>query len=445
MAISDLTIIRRSLLGRMFSTVTTIATVAVAVGLMLLLLSMRESAKEAFDRGTGNMHLLVTKESDRLTSVLHAIYYTQAPTRFITWDEYQSVREFEGGSFGPGALQFLIPIQQGDTFRGFPVTATTAEFFTQFSHDSNFAPDAGEGDQRGEPWRLSSGRFLEGDFEAVLGAEVAANANLAMGDHIHMTHGASDFEHKDRGHVHDEFEWGVVGILESTGSAHDRAVFIDLDSSWIVHAHDRREEDAEGHVETVAEDVTDEDRKVTGLLLRAHVRPGRTMSTVTGPFAFELNRAGFTVAEPRKEVENLFKIVGNISAILLGMAVVVMVSSGIAIMLALYNSMEQRRRQIAVLRVLGAPRSRIVRLVILESAFIGLAGALAGVILWFPASMIVSKAMAVQVGLIVEPTLRAASLLLVIGGTILLSCLAGVVPAAAAYRTPVARNLRPMG
>jgi len=430
----------------MFSTVTTVVTVAVAVALLLLLLSMRESAESAFERGTGNMHLLVTKEKDRLTSVLNAIYYTAAPSQFITWEEYQSIQQrFGGGSFGPGALQFLIPIQQGDSYRGFKVTATTPEFFTQFSHDRDYAPGAPSEDHEAESWRLREGQFLEGDFETVLGAEVARRTSLRIGDRIHMTHGASDFEYEGRGDVHDEFEWEVVGILEPTGSAHDRAVFIDLGSAWIVHAQDRRELEAGGHVETTAAEVTDEDRKITGLLLRALVRPGRQMSAATGSIAYELNRSGFTVAEPRTEVARLFEIVGDVSGILLGMAVVVMVSSGIAIMLALYNSMEQRRRQIAVLRVLGSSRPRIFRLVMIESALIGLLGASAGVLLWLPASVLVSAVMAAEIGLVVEASLHLDILGPVILGAVLLGCLAGIVPAVTAYRTPIAVNLRPIG
>jgi putative ABC transport system permease protein len=446
MALSGFTIIRRSLLGRMFSTVTTAVTVAVAVALLLLLLSMRASAERAFQRGIGNMHLLVSNEPDRLGSVLHAIYYTQAPTRFVTWEEYQSIASrYGGGSSRPGALSFLIPIQQGDSYRGFPVTATTPEFFTQFSHDFEFAPGTPESEQPGEPWRLGAGRFFDGDFQAVLGSEAAARTGLSVGDHIHIAHGASEFDHEDRGHVHDEFEWEIVGILQETGSAHDRALFIDIGSAWIVHAHDRRERDADGHIHTDAGDVTNEDRKITGLLLRAQVRPGRQMSTATGPIAFELNQLGLTVAEPRLEVDRLFRIVGNVSGILLGMAIVVMVSSGIAIMLALYNSMEQRRRQIATFRVLGASKARIFSWVMAESAVLGFLGALAGIALWAPASIIVSGIMEAKVGLSVGLSLNPITLIPVMAGSIVLGCLAGVVPAIAGYRTPVAVNLRPIG
>ncbi|MCL4209237.1 MAG: FtsX-like permease family protein [Phycisphaeraceae bacterium] len=443
MAITNLTIIRRSLAARMFSTVTTILTVAVAVGLMLILLSMRESGQKAFERGTGNMHLLVTKERDRLVSVLHAIFYTAAPGQYMEWREYQSILDrYAGAGRGPGALEYAIPVQQGDTYRGFPVTATTSEFFTRFSIDQDYsADDPAQADRR--PWRFAEGRPFQGEFEVVLGSQVARRTNLRIGDIIHMTHGASTFAGDTPGaHVHDEYDWRVVGILEPTGSAHDRAIFSNIVSSWIVHAHDRLKRERTGAFTITEQDLVDDDRKITSVLLRARVRPGRQMSTLIGPIAFELNRE-FTVAEPRTEVTNLFRIVGNIGDILLGMAVVVMVSSGIAILLALYNSMEQRRRQIAVLRVLGCSQRRMFFLVVSESAAIGLGGALAGLALCVPASQVVSEVMMRRLGVVVEPSLDWPYVAPVLAGTVLLACVAGIVPASVAYRTSVARNLRP--
>src|SRR5213079_2275756 len=121
---------------------------------------------------------------------------------------------------------------------------------------------------------------------------------------------------------------------------------------------------------TTVADVTDADRKVTGIYLRAVTRGATSNASVIVPvLASEFRRDGnLTVADPAQEINRLFDIVSNIDQILLAMAGVVMVSSGIAIMLALYNSMEQRRRQIAILRVLGCSRPRIFGLIITESA-----------------------------------------------------------------------------
>ena len=101
MALTDFTIIRRSMSSRLFSTITTVLTVAVAVGLMLVLLSMRHSGRKAFERGSGNMHLLVSADSNALTAILNGVFYANPPQRPITWSKYN---ELVNGIFNTRAV-----------------------------------------------------------------------------------------------------------------------------------------------------------------------------------------------------------------------------------------------------------------------------------------------------------------------------------------------------
>jgi putative ABC transport system permease protein len=277
----------------------------------------------------------------------------------------------------------------------------------------------------------------------VLGAEAAAGTALGVGDEIYLTHGRSEAG----SHQHREYSYEVVGILEPTGSAHDRAVFTDLESSWIVHAHDRRKQELGTDIElTRAEDVVDADRKITGVYLRVAGRRGQGPSAAL-PQVFDRLRRNptLTVVSPSDQIAELFKIVGNIDQILVGMAAVVMVSSGIGIMLALYNSMEQRRRQIAVMRVLGCSRGRVFGLVVTESAMLGLLGAALGVVVAFVGVEVVSSVLAARLGLVIEARIGLELMLIVVVSTVALSSVAGLVPAVMGYRTSVVRNLRPIG
>lgn len=487
MALTDLTIIRRSMFGRLFSTITTVVTVAVAVGLMLVLLSMRDAGRKAFERGSGDMHLLISAEASPLSSLLNGIFYANPPQRAIPYAKFQQIAN---PRFAPWA--YAIPTQQGDSYQGQPILATTPEFFTQFKPNP------------GEAWELASGTFFDADFEVVLGAEAARVTGLKIGDKISPTHGTAGSRNRNAaqdaqaGHVHDEFKFSVVGILKPTGGSHDRALFISIQSSWLMHAFDRLEREGklehdhdhagektadakpaeakpadahadhdhadhdhaghdhgahDGHDHGAAaeapvhvEDLTDEDRKITGVYARLATRDGSDATTLL-PSIFYRLRADptLTVANPSDEIRKLFVIVGNIDQLFVAMAGVVMVSSGIAIMLALYNSMEQRRRQIAVLRVLGSSRGRIGRLVLAESAAIGLLGAAFGVVLALAGGALAAAVLEEQLGLRINPDLSPIPAGLVIGATVLLACLAGLIPAAVAYRTPVAKNLKPIG
>jgi len=436
--VTDWTIIFRSMRSRLFSTTTTVVTVAVAVALMLVLLTMRGAARRAFEQGGGNMHLLLSRDASPLVSVLNGLYFANAPRAPIRHSE------FEQFTSGTPLVDWAVPVQLGDSFAGrYPVVATSTEFFGKFRP----RPDGA--------WAFASGGPFQRDFEVVLGATVARETGLRIGQSITLTHGFPTRNEAGAGHEHDEYAYHVVGVLEPTGQAFDRAVFTSLMSTWIIHAHDRIEREEHGkeehvHRKITAEDVTDEDRKITNIFVRVRSREGSDASASLPVLFDRLRRGqgfpgGVTVAQPNQEMGRLMDIVGNVDRILLAVSAVVMVSSGIAIMLALYNSMEQRRRQIAVLRVLGASRGRVLGLVLTESALIGLLGVAVGVVLGAVGAMVAASVMKQRLGLVIDPDLDPRSVIGVAIATILLASLAGLVPAAAAYRTSVMRNLRPLG
>lgn len=439
---TDFSIIHRSMSSRRFSTIITALTVAVAVGLLLVLLSMRDAGRQAFERGSGNMHLIVSGDASPLAAVLNGVFYANAPARPLPWSKYEELAR-------DPRVDFAVPTQMGDSFSGYPVMATSGELF------SRFKPEEDNG------WKLARGRLFEKDFEVVLGAQVARATGLMLNSKISLTHGSG--QSRDA-HVHDEFRYTVVGVLEPTGSAHDRALFTTLNSSWTMHALDRLERegkhdhahDDHDHADHDHEhdhdheapkvEVTDADRLITGVYIRMATRPGMNASAALPQFASELRRqSGFTVASPTDEIRRLFAIVSNIDQIFLGIAAVVLISSGIGILLALYNSMNERRRQIAVLRVLGCSQLRVFGLVLTEAAVIGVLGALVGVALGWLGAMTVSGVLKDRIGLVVHPVFSLDWTLGIVLGAVLLAALGGLIPAVLAYRTPVANNLKPIG
>ncbi|QOJ00066.1 MAG: ABC transporter permease [Phycisphaeraceae bacterium] len=463
---NDWTIIGRSLAARLFSTATAAALVAVAVGLLLVLLMMRDSARKAFERGTGNMHLLVAVDASPLNALLNNVFYAGVPRAPMTEDAVERLKKTpmpaaRGMPLG-AALEWAIPVQIGDSYKGRPVLATEPEFFTKFQP------------VEGEPWRLRRGRFFEEDWEVVVGALAAREAGLKVGDEIVLTHGSGDSRAGGgaaAAHVHDEFAYTVVGILEPSGSPHDRALFTNLRSSWMIHAFDRLEREAGGHdhhhdhdhgdFPVCMEDVKPEDRLVTALYLRVAGRPGSGGSALL-PTVFDFLRrnpglvqgqggdprataTSFVVAQPSQEITRLMGIVGNIDVIIIGIAACVLVSSAVAIMLAMYNSMDQRRRQIAILRVLGCSRPRVFGLVVTEAVVVGLIGAASGVVVALAGSFLVVEALKNFTGLVIRPEMPWDLAAVVAACAVILSAVAGLAPAALAYRVPVAKNLSPLG
>ncbi|RLT01159.1 MAG: ABC transporter permease [Planctomycetota bacterium] len=427
---TDFTIVLRSLRVRLFSTIVTALLVATSAGLLLTILSLRSAGKAAFERGSGNAHLLVSADQSPLVAVLNGLFYANPPRAPLSQAKVSEIRRLF-------PWDFMVETQLGDSYRGFPVLATTPEFFTKFE------PVVGE------PWAPASGKFFDGNMQVVLGAACARETGLRMGAKLVLTHGSGASreggEGEEHGHVHREYEFEVVGILKPTGSPHDRALFVSLESSWILHAHDRRErEGLEGKVTTA--DLLEDDRKVTGMLLRLPTRSGSNVSSALQQVFDTLRRdTSITVAQPADQIDKLFNIVANVDGIFIALAIVTLFSSAVAILLSMVNSMAQRRRQIAVLRVLGASQSRVFGIVLTEAAVIGLLGSVAGILVSVIALTIATAWLRESLGLIIAPDFDPRASVIVAAGAVALSALAGLVPAVMAYRTSVSTQLRPLG
>lgn len=433
MAMTDTTIILRSLKARPVSTATTALIVAVAVGLLLVLLTLRDATDRAFQRGVGNVHLLVSGDASPLEAVLNGLFYANAPRRPLTWQTYRRIADER-------PWDFAIPTSLGDSFLGRPVLATTPAFFDVYQPQPGMAWSFAEG----RPFRAVLDLSLppeqrDAAFEVVLGAEVAEASGLRLGDDINLTHGSP---RDPAAHVHLEYAFRVVGILEPTGTLHDRALFAPLESSWVMHAHDRRPEPG---VLTGPRHLTDADTLITGILLGAPMRRAGTPVAAFQSWFDDLRRdPTITVASPGQQIERLRGIIGNVDWLLLSIAGVVLVSGATSIGLAMAGAMGQRRRQIAVLRVLGASRARVVGLVVTESAAMGAIGAVVGVVFGLLALRVAGAYIFHTHGLVIAASPSPEWILLVAVGAIALAALAGLAPAAIAYRLPVIRNLRPL-
>jgi len=452
---SDMTIVLRSLRTRTLATSVATALVAIAVALLLVLLSLREAASQAFRRGTGNIHLLISADASPLVAVLNGLFYANAPANPIPWAKFKEIQE----GF---PWQWCIPTQLGDSFRGNPVMATSEEFFTDFE------PVAGM------PFQFSDGRVFEEAFEVVVGSTVAKEHSLSVGQKIVFAHGSGGS--REGGHEHADHPYEVVGVLQPTGSAHDRALFTNLVSTWVIHAEERRAHETEAsaadapnpkgaataapsstaadghghdhehdHVHVDEADLRDDEKLITGILLRIPTRPGSDSSaSIAAQFDRMRRDVSITVAQPAQQIGRLMALIGDIDWLFLAMAVVVLISSAASIMLAMVSSMELRRRQVAILRVLGASAWRVFALAITESTLIGLLGAGIGAVLALVGGQIATTFLQERVGVVIAGAVDPRAAILVAAGAVVLAAIAGIVPAVKAYRTSIARHLRPL-
>lgn len=320
-----------------------------------------------------------------------------------------------------------------------------------------------------KPFELAQGKVFEYDrFQAVVGAEVAEKLKLKLGDSIEAEHGTGGGLPGDH---HDE-KWEIVGILKSTGTAFDRTILIPLISFYAIPVHEStleeaavitagyNEEDAppatqpattqpaeahahdhehayrlvDGHIELHLE----QDKwKLTSVL--AQSRGGQSVLKLINDYR---NTPDAMAVNPAMEMREFFAtVLKGSSLVLLLLAILVSVVAAVSILVSIYNSIASRRREIAILRALGATRARILTIICLEAGTIGLIGSLIGVGLGMGLAGVVSVLLSGRLGQGLNWASLNVNELLYFAAAIGLSVLAGLVPALKAYATPVADNL----
>jgi putative ABC transport system permease protein len=453
----------RSIEQRGLSSLLTALSMALGVALVVAVLVIYGVVKTSFTQAAYGYDMIVGAKGGKLQLVLNTVYHLSTPIENIPWSYY---KEFVDGKYA-SQVGVAIPYCLGDNYQGFRVVGTLPSMFD--SHEYVF----------GKSYSFRDGRNFKPDafFEAVIGDQVARRTGLKVGDRFKPTHGVTT--EAGTGHDHDEFT--VVGILDPTGTPNDRAVFVNLEGFYLLDGHAKpvpaseaspgtpatyatttdktttdttpsdtaptnpanagheNEADHADHHDHAADHPTplpDNQREVTAILVRAN-NPVAPLYLTRA-----INKEPFAQAvSPVSEIEKLFaEIVGNIQIVLLVLAFLVVVVAGLGIMVSIYNSMANRRREIAVMRALGASRRTVMVIVLLESILLSVGGGLLGVLLGHGAIALMNPWIVAQTGVSIGLRFEPIELVL-IPILIVLATLAGFVPAMTAYRTDVARSL----
>ncbi|MBX3413521.1 MAG: ABC transporter permease [Pirellulales bacterium] len=421
----------RTVEQRPLASILTGFSMALGVALVVSVLVIHGAVRDSFQRAAQGYHLIVGAKGGRLQLVMNTVFHLSQPIENIPWSYY---KEFTEGKFKPYTA-LAVPYCLGDNYKGFRVVGTTPAMFDQLE----YAP--------GEKYRFSSGENFKEDqfFEAVVGSLVARKTGLRVGDTFKPTHGISTDE--KQGKEHDPFK--VVGILAPTGTPNDRAVFVNLEGFLLLEGHAKpvEGEDAAAATAEAAHHayndggqpapLPENQREVTSILVLA-------TNDITSQAIFQAVNEGNVAqaAAPAREVLTLFEgIVGFVQVVLLALTVLIIVVAGIGIMVSIYNSMSERRHDIAVMRALGARRSTVMIVTLLESVLLSLLGGVAGVLLGHGLIGVLDPVLVAQTGVSIGFLKFSPIELVLIPGLVVLASLAGFLPALSAYRTDVAKAL----
>lgn len=436
----------RSVRQRTLSTVLTAVGVALGVALVVFVSTVRGASRNAFDDAARGYDVVLGGiQTSSLSSVLNAIFHVDQPVDTIPIAALDEVRK------DPRVVH-AVPTAVGDVYKGYRIVATTPEYFEAIA-DAQGRP---LGERMGKGGRvIGSGA----EFEAVLGSLVASRQGLKVGSTLTgVTHGV-----EQGGHEHHEI-WTVVGVLEPTGTPNDRAVFIPLDAFFHMEGHEKPEGlglpavlpagvtapamqgPAMQGDDAPKDDDHDHDEHDPKTYAVSSIVVRLKSPALRFQFASDMNqRKDLRAALPSREIGRLFEIVRNVDTLLRAVAGLVLVVGALSILVGLYNTIQGRRREFAILRALGARPGHVFSVIVIEAVLICLLGGVMGLVLGQVGVAVAAPLVLDQVGIRIGSSMVDLPLAgLVLAGLVVLGALAGLLPAWRAFRTPVATNLHPV-
>ena len=437
----------RNIRQRLLTSLLTALSLALGVALVVATLVTGGIVKQAFESGSGlGYNMIVGAKGSPLQLVLNSVYLISKPIENISWDFYQQflpAAERPDGVDGTFAAstKTAVPICMGDYYRGFRVIGTNTAYFDRLTI----------GD--GRPFAFSGGRNFRDDefFGGVLGATVAAKLGLKPGDPFAPTHGADD------GKVHDPFT--VTGVLARTDTPVDRGVFVNMEGFYLQDGHakpvegeEESGEDADGSREHGNREHGNQgqaplpfaQREVTALLLDTASLPGLPPELMAMGLRTAINegrdgQAALPIAEIRLLLD-LF--VRPLELLLLLVTTLVVIVSAIGILVSMVGSSLERSRDVAIMRALGARRSHVLVVVLIEAVLLAIGGGLAGWVLGHLLVGAIAPRLTTTAGGSASSFSAAPGAeLLLVPFLMVLAILAALLPALAAYRTDVAKWL----
>ena len=384
----------------------------------MAVIGIKAQSVAAFTGGQIGFDAVLGARGSPLQLVLNTVFHLETSPGNIPWTMYQKMKN-------DPRVELAVPYALGDNYRGFRIVGTETTLFTKFEYrDSVRFRTQGDG------------RFFDPTRqEAVLGSYAAQKLGLKVGNNFNPYHGLV-FEKSMR---HDE-QYTVVGVLEPTNSPSDRVIWIPIEGIYRMEGHVLRG-DGEDYVAKPGQDIPDEHKEVSAVMLKFRNPQIGFMMDAT------INKQGkvATLAWPIGAVTaRLFDKIGWMNQILALVSYLVVVVAGGSILASVYNSINERRREFAILRSLGARRKTVFAVIVLEAASIAALGVILGFIVYGAIFTSASTIVRAQTGIVLELLKFHFVFILAPICVILLGTVAGVVPAVKAYQTDVATNLTPI-
>jgi putative ABC transport system permease protein len=429
--------------------------VALGVMLMVSVLVIYGILKSTFNQQSINYDVIVGPKGDPLQVVLNTVYHVSPPIKNMPYRYYLELKR-------DPRVNIVIPVAMGDVTQegAFPIVGTTPEFF-----DVGYAPK--------RPFLVKAkGNGFSRPFDAYIGSRVALLNGWTLGTKLKLVHGGAE-----TGHVHNE-EFEVVGLLAPTGTPHDKTVYVNLEGFYQIQGHDKPLDEAinrereffnepkltkdelkaeieriekkfgkhdhghdghdhRGHDHDHAHKLPDIQKEVTSVLLQCKTPIASRM--LIADLKAGQQAQGVNPIEPMQKL--MTDVLGPVQLLLIVLTGLIVVVSGIGIFVSIYNSMSARRREIAIMRALGAQRSTVLSIILAESVMLCVGGGLLGLVLGHGLVLATQPMVEIKTGLIIDPYSFSPYEGILFPVLFALGVLVGFLPGMTAYQTDVADSL----
>lgn len=421
----------RSLASNPLTSLLNVLLIAFGTGILTILLLASTQISNKLESNSKDIDLVVGAKGSPLQLILSSIFYIDFPTGNIPLKDANALARHR-------MVKRAVPLALGDSYQGFRIVGTDTSFINLYS------------------LQLEKGKFWDGNFGVTLGSEVAKALHLKPGDTFHGAHGLTS-----GGDVHMDHAYVVAGILKKQNNVSDNLILTDIPSIWNMHApgeahdegkgpdeagqgdihHQEHQHAAEtghqhqGATHEQAEEENTEGREITSLLIQYH----SPMAVVMFPRLVNQS-TNMQAASPALETARLFSLIGVGVDTLQWFAVLIMLIAAISVFVSLFNSLKERKYDIAVMRVMGASRARIFVIVILEGILLSLVGALIGIALGHGILQVIGSfqdsSQAKLSGFVFD-----LKELYILAAGLVIGIIASILPAIQAYRSDIASIL----
>tara|TARA_B100001287_G_scaffold276840_1_gene289952 strand:- start:5816 stop:7054 length:1239 start_codon:yes stop_codon:yes gene_type:complete len=402
----------KNIIKRPFSSGLSIVLLSSSIMIILLGILTMDQLKTKFNENANKIDLVVGAKGSRLQLVLCNVFHLDNPTGNIKIDEIDFLSKHP-------FIQSAVPISLGDSYQSYRIVGTELSFITQLYKTS-----------------IAKGRFFVKSLEVVVGANVAKNLNLKLGDTFYGSHGIEESIHN-----HDDFEYNIVGILNSSGEVIDNLLITSLESVWDVHpenlhkgSFDLREDKKDSHHE---HHHKEEAKQITALLINYKSRRGKfTIPSIVN------NKDNLMASEPAIEIQKLLELIQPAIKVITILAWFIFSLAVISMIITILSSMKDRRYEIAMMRVAGSNARTILFSILIEGFLVSFVGSLLGFILGHLSMGIMGYFLSQSYHYEFSGVIFNTSEIWLFTGTIIIGMVSALFPAISAYRIDISRTLK---